>query len=170
MPILDHKQCYHGIFRKLSREEVSTWDRKWFARLSWWLSWDENQLSPIKISLSWNTEIIITRQERNIIHSVVSNVNMTKLHNSVCRLSWPFERALDWQFCGTKIERMLIGTFLSKKCNHIQISLKVASIFYWRKTEIRSFAFIHINWVTLLLLRPSCPVLKRSRQLPVTLL
>lgn len=157
MPILDHKQCYHGIFRKLSREEVSTWDRKWFARLSWWLSWDENQLSPIKISLSWDTEIIITRQERNIIHSVVSNVNMTKLHNSVCRLSGPFER-------------MPIDTFLREKCNHIQISLKVASIFYRRKTEIRSFAFIRINWVTLLLLRPSCPVLKRSRQLPVTLL
>ena len=108
MPILDHKQCYHGIFRKLSREEVSTWDRKWFARLSWWLSWDENQLSPIKISLSWDIEIIITRQERNIIHSVVSNVNMTKLHNSVCRLSWPFERALEWQFCGTKSKECLL--------------------------------------------------------------
>ena len=167
MPILDHKQCYHGIFRKLSREEVSTWDRKWFARLSWWLSWDENQLSPIKISLSWDTEIIITRQERNIIHSVVSNVNMTKLHNSVCRLSGPFERVtILWH----KFERMPIDTFLREKCNHIQISLKVASIFYWRKTEIGSFAFIRINWVTLLLLRPSCPVLKRSRQLPVTLL
>lgn len=108
MPILDHKQCYHGIVRKLSREEVSTWDRKWFARLSWWLSWDENQLSPIKISLSWDTEIIITRQERNIIHSVVSNVNMTKLHNSVSRLSGPFERALEWQFCGTKSRECLL--------------------------------------------------------------